>query len=365
MWYRQAQQGIMNLDKRLVPGAEQAITEWLQSQVTLLPAEPGETYNPKGYFEFENVSIPPYLKQYISNISHDLREGASGTYNSQTKTLKLPKRVPYEQLNNLIGITLHEIRHSVDPRYTNSKYMQKVDNEFAIPQRMQDEILYSFRKEGKVITYDEMIHKMAANAGLDANDPRVKNVAQKSFPESSYNIALKSIFNGNNLYLNNPIELPSQLGDVRNLLNKNVLDSVKQKYYPQSTPEQWKEYLKNSLSKPGSQEFENLSNQIQEVSGNQGNTISTIVKGTKDPKWQRQYLNQVSNSVNQYQVPQNAFKNFSGAINQYQAPNKAVGQVPDAIGQVPNKAVNQVTNALDNLQIPSNAITNFVKKTLT
>jgi hypothetical protein len=243
--------------------------------------------------------------------------------------------------------------------------MQKVDTQFALPRRIQDEILYSFRTENKVPTYDEIIQKMAANAGLDASDPRVKNMAIKTFPEEAYNIALKSIFNGNNLYLNNPIEHPSQLGDVRNLLNKNVLDSVKQKYYPQSTPEQWKEYLKNSLAKPGSQEFENLSNQIQEVSGNQGNTISTVVKGTKDPKWQRQYLNQVSNAVNQYQVPENAFKNFSGAVNQYQAPNKAVNQVSNAVGQVPNKAVNQVTNALDNLQIPSNAITNFVKKTLT
>ena len=360
MWYKKAQQGIMNLDKRLVPGAEQAIASWLQDMTTLLPSKPGEAEG--RYFEFENVEIPPYLKQYISKIDHNVPDGALGSYDPHTKTLKLPLRVPRNQYNNLLSTVLHEIRHSVDPRFSNPKLLSKYNEQFYKPDTIKKKMFESFMMTGSFPSYDDVINKMIADVGLD---PSFKSTIQKSWPQEAYSSALNSIVKQKDLYLNNPIELPSQLGDVRNLLNKNVLDSVKQKYYPQSTPEQWKEYLKNSLAKPGSQEFENLSNQIQEVSGNQGNTISTVVKGTKDPKWQRQYLNQVSNAVNQYQVPENAFKNFSGAVNQYQAPNKAVNQVSNAVGQVPNKAVNQVTNALDNLQIPSNAITNFVKKTLT
>lgn len=363
MWYKKAQQGVMNLDKRLTPGADQAISQWIYDSTVVLHPKPGETEN--RYIEFERVEIPPFLQKYVNKVSHNVPEGSLGSYDPYTKTLNLPLRVPLSQQQNLSNLIFHEIRHAVDPRFQNTKLMSQYNNKFLKPESMQKKMFQFFMSTGKFPEYDDVINSMMIDVGFDPNDANIKSMIQKSWPIEAYSIAHKSILSGQNLYLNNPLEHSSQLGDVRNLLNKNVLDSVKQKYYPQSTPEQWKEYLKNSLSKPGSQEFENLSNQIQDVSGNQGNSIATVIRQTKDPKFQRQYLNQVSNAVNQYQVPQNTFKNFSGAVNQFQAPNKAVNQVADAVGQVPNKAVNQVTNALDNLQIPTNAITNFVKKTLT
>ena len=363
MWYKKAQQGVMNLDKRLTEGADQAISQWIYDSTVVLHPKPGETEN--RYLEFERVEIPPFLQKYVNKVSHNVPEGSLGNYDPYTKTLNLPLRVPLSQQQNLSNLIFHEIRHAVDPRFQNTKLMSQYNNKFLKPESMQKKMFQFFMSTGKFPEYDDVINSMMTDVGFDPNDANIKSMIQKSWPIEAYSIAHKSILSGQNLYLNNPLEHSSQLGDVRNLLNKNVLDSVKQKYYPQSTPEQWKEYLKNSLSKPGSQEFENLSNQIQDVSGYQGNTIATVIRQTKDPKFQRQYLNQVSNAVNQYQIPQNTFKNFSGAVNQYQAPNKAVNQVTDAVGQVPNKAVNQVTNALDNLQIPTNAITNFVKKTLT
>jgi hypothetical protein len=69
MWYKIAQQGVMNLD-RIFQGAEEAITKWLKNQVVSIPSDTGEI---KGsYFEFEGLEIPSYLKKFISQIDHNV-----------------------------------------------------------------------------------------------------------------------------------------------------------------------------------------------------------------------------------------------------------------------------------------------------
>ena len=103
--------------------------------------------------------------------------------------------------------------------------------------------------------------------------------------------------------MNNPIEHSSQLGDIARLLSKDNLDAVRD--YIKRTQGtnlndiQLRAHLKNGLN-PNSRDFEAYSQILQQVSGNEASSLSDIVKSIKDPKWQEQYLKQVSNAVSVY-----------------------------------------------------------------
>ncbi len=312
MWYREAQQGIMNLD-RLFPGAEQAITNWLKNQVVLLPSGPNEVYDKNGYFEFENVEIPEFLKKYVSRIDVTNLTGKQGEFNARTKVLTLPKRVSYNQYQNLLSTVLHEIRHSIDPRNNNSSYMKMIDQKYVDPKMVLDQIRDFFKYNNKIPTYDEVISKVISDKGINANDYELIELYKKYYSKSAYDIALNSIRTDYNLYLNNPIEHSSQLGDIARLLSKQNLDAVrnyiKKTQGTNLTDIQLRAHLKNGLN-PNSRDFEAYSQIIDQVSGNQGKSLSEIVKGTKDPKWQEQYLKQVSNAVSVY----NKDNRFKGLV---------------------------------------------------
>jgi hypothetical protein len=311
MWYRNiitAQQGVMNLD-RIFQGAEKAITSWLQNMTTLLPSQPGELDG--GYFEFENVEVPPFLKKYISNIDHNVQKGALGSYNPFTKVVSLPKRVPRNQYNNLLSTVLHEIRHSIDPRYNNSSLMENYKQQYNLPNFINNQIMEIFKSTTKIPSYEEIISKIILGNGGDLNDPYIVEMTKKNWPESIYNTALSSISKQKNLYYNNPIEHSSQLGDIKALLSKENLDKVrefiKNNQKENQSDLQIRLLLKNGLN-PKSHNFEAFSNIIQQVSGNQGSSLSQVVKSTQDPKWQEQYLKQVSNAVSVYNTDGNRFK---------------------------------------------------------
>ena len=80
------------------------------------------------------------------------------------------------------------------------------------------------------------------------------------------------------------------------------MDGVKQKYYSKMDVQQWKSYLRNTLTNINSPNFEKLSNQIQEISNNDGLSISYIVKNTKDKNWNKKYLSQIAGVLGQYEV---------------------------------------------------------------
>jgi hypothetical protein len=308
MWYREAQQGIMNLD-RISKGAEKDITIWLQNMTTLLPSQPGELDG--GYFEFENVEVPPFLKKYISNIDHNVREGAMGSYNPRTKVVSLPKRIPRNQYNNLLSTVLHEIRHAIDPRYNNSSLMENYKQQYNLPNFVTDKMLEIFKTTAKIPSYEEFIYKMILDSGGNLNDPYIVEMTKKTWPESIYNTAFSSLSKQKNLYFNNPIEHSSQMGDIKALLSKENLDKlrefIKNNQKENQSDLQIRLLLKNGLN-PKNRNFEAFSNILQQVSGSQSSSLSQIVKGTQDPKWQEQYLKQVSNAVSVYNSDGNRFK---------------------------------------------------------
>ncbi len=313
-----AQQGVMNLD-RISKGAEKDITNWLQYMTTLLPSQPGELEG--GYFEFENVEVPQNLKKYISNIDHNVQEGAMGSYNPRTKVVSLPKRIPRNQYNNLLSTVLHEIRHAIDPRYNNSSLMENYKQQYNLPNFVSNKMLEIFKSTAKVPSYEEFIKQMILDSGGDLNNSYMVEITKKTWPESIYNTALSSISKQKNLYFNNPIEHSSQMGDIKALLSKENLDKVrefiKNNQKENQSDLQIRLLLKNGLN-PKSQNFEAFSNILQQVSGNQSSSLSQIVKGTQDPKWQEQYLKQVSNAVSVYNTDGNRFEGLVRKENRLQ-----------------------------------------------
>ncbi len=313
MWYRNtktAQQGVMNLD-RIFQGAEQAITSWLRDMTTLLPSQPGEVYDKNGYFEFENVEIPQFLKKYISRIEVGNLSDKQGSFNNRTKVLSLPKRVPYSQYQNLLTTVLHEIRHSIDPRKNNTSYMEMINQKYADPRLMLKGIRNFFATYKEIPTYEEVLNKIISDSGANINDSAIVELYKKYYSKSAYDIAMNSIRKDYNLYLNDPIEHSSQLGDIKALLSKQNLDKVRE--YIKNTKKQnlsdlqLRLLLKNGLN-PKSGDFETFSEIIDQVSGNRGHSLSEIVKGTQDPNWQSQYLKQVSNALSVYDTDGNKFK---------------------------------------------------------
>ena len=289
-----AQQGVMNLDKRLIQNAEQLITNWISEWTTQVP---------EGLVFEKNIEIPPYLKKFISNISHNVPKGSQGTFDSRTKTLYLPEILPKDQLYNLISTVLHEVRHSVDPRYNNDKLLDKYRHQYYRANALKKEIIDYFAKYSKIPDYEEIISKLILDTNGDPNNSQNREGWKESFTKSSYDIAYKSILERRDLYLNNPMEHSSQLGDIARLLSKQNLDAIRD--YIKSTQGtnltdiQLRAHLKNGLN-PKSRDFEAYSQILQQVSGNEASSLSDIVKSIKDPKWQEQYLKQVSNAVSVY-----------------------------------------------------------------
>jgi hypothetical protein len=318
MWYRQAQQGIMNLDKRLFQGAEQAIINWIKSSAIDgdLPNAPQEY---KGQYFLGNLEVPDFLKGFINNIDHNISEGANAEYHPGTKTISIPYNISKKELNNLLGNFIHEIRHSIDPRNQNQSYMSKILTQYQTPSFIQKKLALNFMKTQQLQSYDDFIISTLRETyqgnimDLVSNNEMFQKVLEnlkRQIPKSQFDIAFNTILKGEDIYLKNPIEHSSQLGDVRGLLDKTYLDEVKKKYYPNLNIKQWKDYLKNTLMNINSAEFETLSNQIQEASENNGNTISYIVKQIKNPTWQKQYAKQVSNALSEYVVPGNPLSNL-------------------------------------------------------
>lgn len=294
MWYKEAQQGVMNLDTKLIQNAEQLITNWISEWTTQVP---------EGLVFEKNIEIPPYLKKFIFNISHNVPKGAQGTFDPRTKTLYLPEILPKDQLYNLISTVLHEVRHSVDPRYNNDKLMDKYRHQYYRADAIKKEIIDYFAKYSKIPDYEEIISKLILDTNGNPNNSQNREGWKESFTKSSYDIAFKSIFERRDLYLNNPMEHSSQLGDIARLLSKQNLDAIrdyiKNIQGTNLTDIQLRAHLKNGLN-PKSRDFEAYSQILQQVSGNEASSLSDIVKSIKDPKWQEQYLKQVSNAVSVY-----------------------------------------------------------------
>ena len=104
MWYRnikQAQQGVMNLDKRLIQDAEQNIINWVKSSIVdgdLPNADP----KLKGQYFLGDLKIPNWLSPFVTSIDHNVNVGAAGSYNASTKTLSIPKTIQKLELSNFI-----------------------------------------------------------------------------------------------------------------------------------------------------------------------------------------------------------------------------------------------------------------------
>ena len=177
----------MNLD-RIFQGAEQAITSWLRDMTTLLPSEPGEL--PGGYFEFENVEVPPFLKKYVDKISHNVPEGALGSYNPYTKTLTIPKRVPRNQYNNLLSTLLHEIRHAIDPRNNNEALLEKYKQQYTLPDAVRKKMFELYKSTGRIASHEEILSKLILDSGGDLNNPYTVEYFKKRYPLSIYNEGL-------------------------------------------------------------------------------------------------------------------------------------------------------------------------------
>lgn len=319
MWYRNvkiAEQGIMDLNKRLFQGAEQAIINWINSSLIDgdLASSPSGY---KGYYILSNIKIPNWLSGFVNKINFTKDPSAAGIFYIDSKTLELPYAVPKNYIKLLLGDILHEIRHAVDPRAKNATWVNWMKQNHYYPSNIQRYISEWYEKTGEVISYSKMILNLTeykqkteyANytGNKDQLFQKLYEEIKQMYPRNMYEKVLQSI---DDLYLNNPFEHSSQLGDVRRLLSKSNLDLVKNKFYANLNIKQWKDFLKNTLMNKNSAEFQTLSDQIQDVSGNKGYGISYIVNQVKDLKWQKQYAKQVTNALSEYVVPGNSLTNL-------------------------------------------------------
>ena len=309
MWYKEAQLGVMNLEKRLFKGAEQAIIDWVKNEVLLdgdLPNVPSEF---RDKYIWNDLEVPFWLKGVVKGIDHNVSAGRGAVFNTDTKILSVPRIIDKKRLSIFSDRILHEIRHAVDPRFNNPKYIEKY-TKLNQPQIIYRNILDNFMKTKEIISsYDQyIIHLyMKHNNPIEAmKDPskflNTINSIKNIISESDFIKAQKAFLSGHDLYVDNPLEHPNQMGDVRGLLNKKYLDLVRKKYYSKLDDIGWRNYLKKTLIDTNSVNFEKLSQQIQDVSNNDGLSISYIVKNSKDKKWQQKYLSQVARAINQYEI---------------------------------------------------------------
>ena len=323
MWYRNiitAQQGVMNLD-RIVRGAEEAITSWLRSSI-LDGDLPNADPQFKGQYFLGDLEVPNWLSPYVKSIDHNVNVGANGGYNASTKTLSIPKTIPKQELLNFIKTMVHEIRHSIDPRNQNTKYMDHITNNFTRPSNVAMLVATDFEKTNIIPNYEQFVlnrlkdYLISQNQLMEVvsnNELFQKYLAdyKKVYDVNIFNKAIESIKTNKNLYLNNPLEHSSLMGDIKALLSKENLDKVrefiKKNQGDNLSDLQIRLMLKNGLN-PNNRDFEAYSNILEQVSGSKSATLSQIVKGIQDPKWQEQYLKQVSNAVSVYNTDGNRFK---------------------------------------------------------
>jgi hypothetical protein len=225
--------------------------------------------------------------------------------------LTIPKRVPRNQYNNLLATLLHEIRHAIDPRNNNEALLEKYKQQYTLPDNVRKKMFELYKSTGRIASHEEILSQLILDSNGDLNNPYTVEYFKKRYPLSVYNEGLNALAFQKNLYLNNPLEHSSQMGDIKALLSKENLDAVrayiKKNQGDNLSDLQIRLMLKNGLN-PNNRDFEAYSNILQQVSGNQGASLSNIVKGTKDPNWQSQYLKQVSNAVSIYNTDGNRFK---------------------------------------------------------
>ena len=301
--------GILNLSKHLFQGAEETITNWVKNVVLIdgdLPNMPNEY---KGKYIWNDLEVPSWLKGVVRSIDHNVAEGRGAVFNTETRILSVPQMIDKKRLSIFVYRVLHEIRHAVDPRFNKPEVLRQINKQIQ-PQIIYRNIMDNFMKTKQSITsYDEyiMFLYLKYNSFEDAQSNPTKfveriNDIKKVISELDFNKAKQAFLSNHNLYVDNPFEHPTQLGDVRGLLSKEFLDDVKNKYYPKMNIEQWKSFLKTTLTNVSSPNFEKLSNQIQEISFNDGLSISYIVKNTKDKNWNMKYLSQIAEAIGQYEV---------------------------------------------------------------
>ena len=301
--------GILNLSKHLFQGAEKTISNWVMNDVLINGDLPNMPDQYRGRYVWNDLEVPSWLKGVVKGIDHNVSEGRGAVFNTETRILSVPQVIDKKTLQIFINRVLHEIRHSVDPRFNKPEVLKQMNKQMQ-PQIIYRNILDNFMNTKQVISsYDQYIIFLYSkyNNLEDARaDPskflKTINDIKTVISDLDFDKAKNAFLNGHNLYVDNPVEHPNQLGDVRGLLSKEFLDDVKQKYYPKMDIQQWKNYLKNTLINTNNPNFEKLSNQIQEVSHNDGLSVSNIVKNTKDKNWNKKYLSQIASVIGQYEV---------------------------------------------------------------
>ena len=316
--FKIAQQGVMNLDK-IIPNAEQLITNWINQYLKdgdLPNADPKY----KGQYYFDELLIPKWLSPFVKNIVWNTKEVGAAFYKIGTKTLGLPKSVSKQSVNKIYLAILHELRHSIDPRFSNTEYMSNDFIQYYKPWLIKD--LLSFDINYKPQSYDEFLsdrlkeylRKKYKNIDENAINPeelkKIKNNLRRWYSKEAYDKALFAFQNYIDLHSGMPIEHSSKLGDLKFLLNKNNLDAIKIKYFKDLNNQEWQNYLSKSLLNINSKEFEYISSLLGEDTGYE---FSKTVRNANNQKWYDQYKKLVSNSILAYSDENNRKSFFSQA----------------------------------------------------
>jgi hypothetical protein len=300
-----AQQGVMNLDK-IIPNAEQSILNWIKGYMKdgdLPNADPQY----RGQYYFDELPIPNWLSPYVKNIVWNTKQFGAAYYDPSNKTLGLPKSVGKNNINQIFIAILHELRHSVDPRFSNKKYMSNDFKKYYNPWLIKE--LLNFDFDGNPQSYEEFLsdrlkeylRENYKNINENEINPseleKIKSNINKSYTKEDYDKAVFALKNNIDLHSSMPIEHSSKLGDLKFLLNKNNLDAIKAKYFKDLSNQEWQNYLSKSLLNINSKEFEYISSLLSE---NNGYEFSKTVKNANNAKWFDQYKKLVSNSILAY-----------------------------------------------------------------
>jgi hypothetical protein len=313
-----AQQGVMNLDK-IIPNAEQSILNWIKGYMKdgdLPDADPQY----RGQYYFDELPIPNWLNPFVKNIVWNTKDFGAAYYEPNNKTLGLPKSVGKNNINQIFIAILHELRHSVDPRFSNKKYMSNDFKKYYNPWLIKE--LLSFNFDGNPQSYEEFLSDRFKDylrenyKNINENDinptelEKIKNNLRRRYTKEDFDKAVFAFKNNIDLHSSMPIEHSSKLGDLKFLLNKNNLDAIKAKYFKDLSNQEWQNYLSKSLLNINSEEFEYISSLLSE---NTGYEFSKTVKSANNSKWFDQYKKLVSNSILAYSDQNNRQSFFTKA----------------------------------------------------
>lgn len=316
--FKIAQQGVMNLDK-IIPNAEQSIINWINQYLKdgdLPNADPKY----KGQYYFDELLIPKWLSPFVKNIVWNTKEFGTAFYEIETKTLGLPKSVSKQSVNKIYLAILHELRHSIDPRFSNTEYMSNDFNKYYKPWLIKE--LLSFNFDGKPQSYEEFLSDRLKDylrenyKNINENEinptelEKIKNNLRRRYTKEDYDKAVFAFINNIDLHSSMPIEHSSKLGDLKFLLNKNNLDAIKAKYFKDLSNQEWQNYLSKSLLNISSKEFEYIASLLGE---NTGYEFSKTVNNANNSKWFDQYKKLVSNSILAYSDQNNRQSFFTKA----------------------------------------------------